>query len=127
TADQVRGKLVIFAAAAPVGGRGAAGGGGGRARATPPSCRENPQPSTGGGARGGGGGGGGGGAGRGGRAGFGTSTALSEAAGVATIEGDQLTARTQWGARHTGTAFVKEPGVAAAEPTAPTVSLTTHA
>ncbi len=138
TADQVRGKLVIFSApptpAGARGGRGAGGGGGGgagagggRGRPAPVSCRDTPQPSASDTPRGGGGGGGG--AARGGRGGFGANNPFADAAGVATVEGDQLSTRTAWGAKHTGTAFVKDPSMPAqsSEPAAATVSITAHA
>jgi hypothetical protein len=124
TADQVRGKLVVFSAgASPGGARGGAGGAGGRGRPpAPASCRDTPADGASPAATRGGGG-------RGGRGGSQANTALSEAAGVATIEGDQLSARSIWSAKHTGTAFVKDP--AATAPTAPPgaamVSITTHA
>jgi hypothetical protein len=106
TADQVRGKLVVFQAppAAPTGaGQPAA------PRADPPpSCRDsvaynafmNAQRGGGRGAGAGGGGGRGRGAADGG--------ALAEAAGVATIEGDQLSPRSVWSSKHPGTAFSAE-------------------
>jgi hypothetical protein len=120
TPEQVRGKLVVLIAAAP-----ATFGGGGRGRpAAPPSCRETPADSAGRGGRRGAGGGGGGGRGRGG---FGAG-ALQGAAGVATIEGDELSPRTAWAAKHTGTAFVKDPaGGPASTGGSATVQLTKHA
>jgi Peptidase family M28 len=96
TADQVRGKLVLFTPAPPanLGGRGRA--------SAPVSCREAPADSTNRGRRGGGGGGRG-------RGGFGgTNAALQTAAGIATIEGPQLSPQTVWAAKHAGTAFVKD-------------------
>jgi Peptidase family M28 len=116
TADQVRGKLVAFMPAPP-----ATFGGGARGRApAPPSCREAPVESTARGGRGGGGGRG--------RGGFGASGALQSAAGIATIEGDELSARTVWSAKHTSTAFVKDPSAAPSASGAPaTVQITTHA
>jgi hypothetical protein len=122
TADQIRGKLVVFIPAPP-----ANVGGGARGRpAAPPSCREAPADST---ARGGrrGGGGGGGGAGRG-RGGFGGSAAPQGAAGIAMIEGDELSLRTVWAAKHAGTAFVKDPAAPpAATGAAASVQITKHA
>ena len=118
TADQVRGKLVVFTAAPP------ANVGGGRGRPPAPvSCREAPADST---ARGGRRGGGGGGRGRGGFGGNGA--ALQGAAGIATIEGDELAPRTVWAAKHTGTAFVKDPAAGPAATGMPaSVQLTRHA
>jgi hypothetical protein len=122
TADQVRGKLVVFTPAPPP-----AANAGGRGRpAAPASCREQPADSA---ARGGRRGGGGGGAGGRGRGGFGGNGAvLQGAAGIATIEGDQLSPRTIWSAVHTGTAFVKDPASGPAQSGGPaTVQLTRHA
>jgi hypothetical protein len=120
TAEQVRGKLVVFAPAPAA----TFAGGGGRGRpAAPPSCREAPADSTARGGRRGGGGGGGR-----GRGGFGAGGALQSAAGIATVEGDELSARTVWLAKHTGTAFVKDPSAAPSPSGAPaTVQLTKHA
>jgi hypothetical protein len=119
TADQVRGKLVVLVAATPTNV-----GGGARGRPTaPPSCREAPVESAAGGGRRGGGGGGGR-----GRGGFGANSALQGAAGVATIEGDDLSPRTVWAAKHTATAFVKDPAAGPIATGGPaTVQLTKHA
>ena len=135
TADQVRGKLVIFAAAPSTtgrrGGPGAAGGGGARRRWRWTSTRAARAAETilrpmrvAPRARRGGGGGRGPGRGR-----FQSGGPLAEAAGIATIEGDQLTPRTVWAAKHNTTAFVKDPSAAAtpSSPAAANVSLTTHA
>ncbi len=131
TAEQVRGKLVIFAAApAPVdgsrgGGRAAADGGSRQRPPAPPSCRDATATDGVSSSSRGGGGGGNRGRGRGGADG----TVLAEAAGVATIEGDHLSPRTLWTATHPGGAFLKDPNAAQA-PSAPgpaTVSLTAHA
>src|SRR5215831_11414421 len=118
TADQVRGKLVVFLPAPPVNLSG---------RGRPPAptrCREARADSAGRTGRRGAGGGGGR-----GRAGFGGNTAaLQGAAGIATIEGESLSPRTVWNAKHTGTAFVKDP--AAALPVSPgpaSVQITRHA
>jgi len=104
TADQVRGKLVVFQSppAAPTG----AGQQTPPRAAPPPSCRDsvaynafmNAQ-------RGGGrGGAGGGGRGRGGA----DAGVLAEAAGIATVDGDQLSPRSVWSSKHPGTAFSAE-------------------
>lgn len=90
TADQVRGKLVVFTAPAAPTGRGAGGRGRGRGGADP---------------------------------------VLADAAGIATVEGDQLAGRTVWTAKRTGNAFVRDPNAPAAAiaPASATVSITTHA
>jgi hypothetical protein len=139
SADQIRGKLVIFAAPPSTTGRrggpgavgGASGGASGAAVGSgrppaPARCRDNPAPdATSRPARVGGGGGG---TGRG-RGRFQSGGPLAEAAGIATIEGDQLTPRTVWTAKHNTTAFVKDPSSAAtpSSPAAANLSLTTHA
>ncbi len=117
TADQVRGKLVLFTPAPP-----ANFGGRGRPPA-PVSCREAPPDSAAAGRRRAGGGGGRG------RGGFGgANAALQGAAGIATIEGPALAPRTVWAAKHSGTAFVKDPSAGPSMSGGPaTVQITNHA
>ena len=104
TAEQVRGKLVVFqvpqpAAVVPFTTAP-------RQSAVPPSCRDSAAYSAfmnaqrGGGGRGGAGGG----RGRGGA----DADPLADAAGLATIDGDELSARSAWNAKHPGTAFSSE-------------------
>jgi hypothetical protein len=52
---------------------------------------------------------------------------LADAAGVASIEGDALSPRTIWAAKHTSTGFTRDPSAQPAEVTSATVSLTRHA
>ena len=120
TPDEVRGKLVIFTpAAAPLSPAGRRG-----RPPAPASCRDTPPDAAAQSGRRGGGGRGGR-----GRGGFGgASAALQGAAGIAMIEGEQLSARTEWAARHTGTAFVKDPAAASSNAaTSASVQLTRHA
>ncbi|HLA89782.1 MAG TPA: M20/M25/M40 family metallo-hydrolase, partial [Gemmatimonadaceae bacterium] len=108
------------------GGRGGAGGRGG----PPVSCRDTAvagaAPAAGGagaagGRAGGGGGGGGRGGGRAGGRGAGPAAALSEAAGIATISGDQLPVTAVGNAKRPASAFVKNPAAPpAAPPSGPT-------
>jgi hypothetical protein len=122
TPDQIRGKLVIFRAAAP--SQNPQGPPPQRPTAAP-SCRDTAayaafMSAAGGGRRGGGGGGG--------RAfGGGGGLNLGEAAGVATIDGDQLSPRSAWTATHPGTAFTRAAGASPAPPGSATLNITTHA
>jgi len=122
TADQVRGKLVIFRAApAAQTPQGAPP----QRAAAAPSCRDTAAYAAFMGARGGGNRGGGGGGGRG--FGGGAGGNLAEAAGVATIDGDQLSPRSVWTATHPGAAFTRAAGANAPPAGSTALNITTHA